>query len=578
MAGSTLELSQINIDFPGLVEQLQTHLNTKNAWKGFLTTETGETLLEMIAAVGALDQMKILRYYQDAFPFTALSDTAVYAIATMQGVRINRKLPMSIDVSLTSPSGEVLISELSQFSVAGVAFFNRDPLIVGTTPGTYTLHEGTMSTTELLGLGTPYQTYLSKETGFTVSDIDVKVEVNDVEIARSTEGLWKLKNQAGYRDRTLPNGRLQLEFGNQQYGTMPNNNDLVRISYAITKGLDLRDLKTTGKKVAIDTFPSIAGYALTNPSNGGNEPSADLYRTLSAASFGTFGSAVTKQQYLSTALSYPGVVDALTFSQREVNPNSSTWMNLVKVVLLTSEVWNTPAKEAFATYMHQRSMYSTRIFIEDPVEVPIALDVSIYCHSWANAEQCKIDAIAALQNLFAKKEGQLGKDIYRSDIHNTALNSNKGIEYVVINSPAYDLLVSLEGIAGPTVTANAAATGSIPPGTFYYAVSPVLVTGGEIAPRNFVRFDNMVESTRLTISWTPYEGASQYKVWGRSADGVGLLMVQSATLTPSFLDDGVFTPTVGTPATSTAPVRLLQLSSLTVRTNYSTRTGRSQPV
>lgn len=578
MPGTTLELSEVKADFQSIVAQLQAYLGTKNAWRGFLTTQTGETLVEMIAAVGALDQMRLLRYYQDAFPFTALSDTAVYAIASMQGVRLNRKLPMAVEVSISSPLGEVLVPELSQFSIAGHAFFNRDPLVVTPEASTYVLYEGVLVSNNVRGLGSAYQTYLSKEADFTVSDVDVKVELNGTELDRTLEGLWKLKGLPGYRDRTLPNGRLQLEFGNEQYGTKPNNNDVLTITYAITRGLLFQDIKTQDKRVTIDAFSSIEGTAITNATGGGDEPSADLYRNLSAASFGTFGSAVTKQQYLSTALSYSGVVDALTFSQREVNPNASTWMNLMKVVLLTSSTWNDVDRAAFIEYMHQRSMYSTRVFIEDPVAVLVDLELSIYCYSWSNAEQCRIDVVTALQALFSKKEGQLGKDIYRSDIHSTALNANKGIEYVVIHSPSNDLLVSHDGIAAPSVAANSPGDGSIPEGTFYYAVTPVLTIGGELAPKNFATFVNTVGSTRLTVSWVPYEGASQYKIWGRNANHIGLLAVQGADQSTSFIDNGVLTPTAGTPPTSTASVRYLEAGTLTVRSYYSTRVGRSQPV
>ena len=49
-----LDLSKVKIDFEQLLGQLQSHLATKDAWKGFLATQTGETLLEAVAAVGTL--------------------------------------------------------------------------------------------------------------------------------------------------------------------------------------------------------------------------------------------------------------------------------------------------------------------------------------------------------------------------------------------------------------------------------------------------------------------------------------------------------------------------------------------
>lgn len=568
---TTLDLSSVNADFDSLVDQLQTHLSTKDSWSGFLTTQTGETILEMIAAVGALDQAKLLRYHQDSFPFTALSDTAVYALAAMQGVRINRKLPMSVEVSLSSPDGAVSVAELTQFNLAGQLFFNREAITIGTSAATYTLYEGTIVSTEVSGLNASYQSFVSREGGFQISDVDVRVDLNGVQLEKNYDGIWKLKDRDGYRERTLPNGKLMIEFGNDVYGTKPTTNDVVTIIYALTRGLDLSTTRTVTKAVTCDTFPSIKGSATSNPTGGGDQASPDLYRTLSAATFGTFGSAVTKQQYLGVALSYPGVVDVITQAQREVNPNAVEWMNTVRLVTLTQNVWSDTDKESFIEYMNQRCMYSTNFYMAEPAYHRVTVNITVYCYQWANAAQCELDARNAIIDLFKKRPGILGLDIFRSDIHKAALDSNKGIEYAVLHLPTSDLIVSGQPMAKPTAQVFGT-LGSLPPGTYYYAVSPVLASGGEIAPRNYQVVTNNAANSAIELNWEEYADADSYRIWGRSSSQIGLLATVGSGVF-EFTDDGSATPSISTPAVSTAPVRYNDLALLTVYAEYSNRSS-----
>ena len=48
------KLSQVNPDFPAMVEQLQNELSTKEAWVDLLEAGTGQTMIEFQSGVGTL--------------------------------------------------------------------------------------------------------------------------------------------------------------------------------------------------------------------------------------------------------------------------------------------------------------------------------------------------------------------------------------------------------------------------------------------------------------------------------------------------------------------------------------------
>ena len=570
-----LDLSKVTIDFDGIRTQLENHVAAKQSWKGFYPTQTGQTLLELIAAVGTLNQVQLLRYSQDAFSATALNDDAIYAIASSQGVRINRKLPMQIKVTLTSKGGTVAIPEYTQFQLGGIKLFNRAALTVTNNAQDFNLYEGTVVVKTLNGLGSDYQAFRSEEDAFTVSDTDVKVELNGEKIEKELDGVWKLKGASGYRDRTEPDGRMLLEFGNDIFGSKPGTNDLVKITYVTCNGLNAATVKTEGKRVKTDDYPEVTGLASGNPRGGANQRPAELYKNISAPSFGTFGSAVTKNQYLNVILGYPSVLDGICFSQREVNPTALEWMNLVKVVVLTSTEWGEEDKRTFIEYLEKRTMYATRFFLEAPTPVKAVVSATIYCHTWANPTQCRQDAENAVKKLFEPKQGMLGFDIYKSDVYETIQKSNSGIEYVVLSQPYNDLVVSGRAIDAPTVV-KSKSIGTLDPGTYYYAVSPVL-SDGEIVPKNFATY---VQETKgaIQLFWAPYQGAVKYKIWGRRANTLGLVDTIAATST-TYIDPGYNPVTVGVPATNTMTTKYNRLSSVSITSVYSNRsTSRSQQV
>ena len=579
---ATLTLSNTLVDFDSLRQQLEQHLATRDAWKGFHITQSGQTIIDLIAAVGTLNGVKLMRYAQDTHPSTALSNEAIYNIAVAQGVRVNRCLPMEINATLISASGSVLVPKFTQFNVGGVKFFNREAFTVheATVGGTgnnnvYTLFQGEIVRKVAKGLGSDYQVYCCAEKDFVISDVDVEVRLNGETIERKLEdGVWTLKGRKGYRDRTLPDGSTILEFGNEQYGARPGVNDDVEILYAVTEGLKASTVKTQTKKVKCEQFPSITGVATTNPANGGDQKPIELYKNVSATSFGNFGAAVTRNQYINTMMSYPGVIDATIFAQRDINPNAPFWMNLMTMVVLTSTPWTGQTRADFVNYVQDRSMYAVRLAVDHPNPVAVAVAATIYCSPWSDLTRCKQDAEVAVRKLFAPRPGIIGYDIFLSDLYKTLKDANPGIEYVKIISPTRDLHVANTPMEAPRA-ALAVATGHLTTGEYHWSVSPV-INAGEIAPRNYTSMF-LTESNRAALLiWNQYPNATGYKVWGRRFNRLGLLATLPSS-SISWIDDGTVPEnTSGTSATlaqTTAALRYNALQAVTIFAEPSDRSS-----
>ncbi len=594
MAATTLVLSDLTADVNQFASQFELALQQTPTWSGNLTTATSQTIVELVSTVGAFAQGRIMREAEDAFAETAQSDSAVRAITTMQGLRMTRYLPASMSVTLTSPS-VVSFPPLSQFNCAGNYFFNNTTLTIdpsNPSANTVTLYEGKISSWTMPGLGTERQAFVSPEGSFVVSDRDVQVQVNGVLIPKAYGGLWSFDGLPGYADITTSDGRLLLQFGNlggntaqfgqlNQFATIPGINDTVVVTYPVTLGASGNNIVTAGKGVTITGFPLITGISLANPTGGANDNPVIAYKNVASGGFGTYQSAVTKSQYTAIIATYPGIIDAVTQAQREINPGDVRWMNVIRVSGLTQPQWtmasSAPQIQEFTDYCQTVSMYSTYFLWQDPIAVPQVVSMDVYIFNSAIPEQVQQAVTTAINNLFAPRPGLLMTNFYPSDLIETAFNSSPGgISYINVNAPTGPMIVTAPESPLATFVVDDAG-GLLGAGVYAYGISTTSLDGEVGTPVNWV-FPQITGTTgayQITLNWPAIYDAASYQIWGRSAEvGIGLLVsVPAGTLT--WTDNGSIAPTGSLDSSiASVPIRYNSLASITVNVYYADRQQR----
>lgn len=581
MADTTLVLSDMTADVTQFIQQFQTYLTNRPVWQGNLTTQTSQTLIELISSVGAFAQARLIREAEDVFSETAQSDNAIRSITQMQGLRMARYLPASVPTLLTSPVS-VSLAPLTQFNCAGNYFFNRDQVTLQAgTPTTVTLYEGRVFSYTMQGLGTENQTFVGAEGGFVISDRDTIVQINSVMVPKSYGGLWNFDGLPGFSDITMSDGRMLLQFGNLgglkgQFGSIPGVNDNVVVSYPVTKGESGNNLVTMNKAVTVAGFPTISGTATDNPSGGANDKPVIAYKNIAAGGFGTYSSAVTKSQYQSIIGTYPGIVDAVTQAQREINPQDYRWMNVIRVSGLTTSPWTQDQIKSFTDYCQSVTMYAPYFLWQDAIAVPRDVVLDVYVFNTAIPSQVQTAVENAVTALFAPRPGLLMTNFYISDLVETAVNSSPGlISYVIPQSPTGSMIVTAPESPPITYTLIPGG-GSLGSLVYAYAVSTTLNTGEVGQPSSWV-FPQIISTTSnygIQLAWPAVYNAQSYQIWGRKSGSLGLLAsVPASTLT--FVDDGTITPS-GNPPSGIAdtPIRYNKLNSLQVNVFYAERQQR----
>lgn len=565
------ELSKVRPDYDDLVAQLISSLQSKDAWKDRVVSSTGKTLVDFIAAIGAYSQYSTESAYQEVWPESAKNKESLYAAANFAGVRFNRKTPNRLRATLTSVAPQTL-PPYTQFSINGTFWFNRDPVSLSSTPSDHSLFQGQVIEHQMNGIGSDFQAFVGPETNFTVSDSDVQVFINGGAIPTQMAGLWTLPGLPGCQQFTLPNGQAIFVFGNDLYGSKPTINDTVTVRYAITFGADGNNLPVLNQPVNVPDNLSVQGTVIAITSEGSNQTDPFIYKNITPALFGSFDSAVTAAQYKATPLNFPGVIDAQTFAQREINPKALTWMNNIRVVLLTTTPWDNTQWEAFRTWFQDRTMYKCQFIRKDPTPFLVNVDIDVFCANFSDLAAVKAKVQTAIQNLFTPRQGIIGFDFYKHDIGRVADAADPNIEYVVLNTPTTDIILSSLNVKAPTLTANTG--GFLPAGTYDYAISATSTLGGATAPANWSTVTTSAPGGQIIIAWPPAPNVLFYSVWGRVTGGAFGLLAELPASTLAFIDNGTVTPVGTVPVEATVGNFYAKLNVLNVKTSFTTRPVR----
>ena len=575
-----LIFSDLSADVTQFKKDLETDLQSKDTWRGNLTTQTSTTLIDFVASLGAFLQQNINYSYQNTFSETATLDDAIRSIAIMSGIRMTRRLPAHVEVSLECAS-EVTIPPYSQFAIAGYAFFNREAItLTADTPVTAMLYQGTVVSKTVQGTGTALQAFLSDEDGFQVSDEDVVVMVNGTTIPKAYGGLWNYKNSPGCMDLTTREGRLLVSFGNSDFGTIPGINDRVSFIYCTTQGATGNNYITADAQVSLNGFSAITGKALSNPTGGANEKSTLTYKNNTAGSFGTYGSAVTSAQYNAVVNTYPGVIDAICRAQRETDPSDVKMMNVVLVTGITTTPWTAEDIADFCEWAQQQTMYSVRFVWTDAKPVDRNVVMTCYCYNSAVLSQVKTNVENAVRELFEPRPGILLTDLFKSDITTVARNADPSISYIVYEEPVDEMIVTQP--ASPSITYEILdGQGTLSPYFYSYGITYVNAEGVESTLESWCHPQVQAPNAAIKLLWRDSPSAVTYKLYGRLGENMGLLKTfEAASVTK---ENGKCTWTdTGDDETDPSqfirnrlrPIQYNRLASLTVNVEYADRLQR----
>ena len=342
------ELSSLEPDFEGLVSQLRTSLQTRDAWKDLYESGTGQTLIEYNAAIGTFLHFALERAVQEVFMSTSSLDTSIYTNSRMMGVNPTRKVSAKTTVNLSlqnTLTTSVNIPAMSQFDINGTPFYN--PSIITFPANTQSLsniplEQGQIQTMQFSGNSQPFQSFEFSR-NFEANENLLQVMIDNTVYRRERNSLWSVPvNQTAFLELVLPDGSIRIVFGNSSFATIPTSGQNINVAYAISIGTEantassglsanlLSNIEIGGESL------DISGTTATGISGGKEQESAEVVKYTSPRLFAAGNRAIRRDDWKAIVVKYTGVdiVDANATGEFEANSQDNTLMNNVELTLL----------------------------------------------------------------------------------------------------------------------------------------------------------------------------------------------------------------------------------------------------
>ena len=346
------KLSQVNVDFVALVEQLRNRLGNYDSWIDLLESSTGQTIIEFLAGIGTTLHYSIERGSQEATGFeTSLLDSSVYSLSRFLGINPKRKISAKTTVNLTleSPlSANFTIPQYSQFDIEGKQFYNPDSVrfLAGVAVvEDVTLKQGSVVKGSVVTSSDPVQSF-TFSSGFAASDDVMDVDILGDFYERERRSLWGYSStDKVFLEETLIDGSVRLQFGDGIFGVSPPVDQSINILYVETDGASSNvatsnlDVRLTSPVTVSGNLVKVEGSSTTSINGGRNQQSPEQLRIISPRLFAAGGQAVRRQDYQAIATEFPDreIIDSIVWGEYEERSTSNELMNRVKIAVLVDD-------------------------------------------------------------------------------------------------------------------------------------------------------------------------------------------------------------------------------------------------
>lgn len=446
---STFKLSTIQPDYEQINNQLTAYLSNKESWASTGNSKTGTLLIEAISAVGALDQYSIWAAVNETTLENAVLEDSIYTNNIFLGNHISRATPAHCQVSIQNTNYNqpyLEIPKFTQFSVEGVDYFNREPIVFDNQnmQQTVTLHQGTIKNISFTSDGSDLQEYLiESDNPFEISDEDILCYVGNTEYTKTTEAIFTYESYSTiFYENSTAQGNVKVLFGDGVYGAVPSSGESILFIYAVTTG-SAGNNASVNQQVSCSDFTDVIGETITNPNGGDDARDISYYQKLGSQSAAANNRGISREDMHALLCRYPGIIDGHVYCQAEIAPLDKDWMNVFGLLILTKEGFTTQNWKDLVAYMQNHSVPGFQYVRYDAEPVDIDINVTFYLKKGASLTSCKEHVEAAIRNYLKLQTGCLGRSFYKSDLEDIAFSVlPTTIDYIERIAPMVDYVIN----------------------------------------------------------------------------------------------------------------------------------------
>lgn len=238
--------------------------------------------------------------------------------------------------------------------------------------------------------------------------------------------LYSKPGDPHYMVRVDGQGLATLYFGDNRFGRVPLHGAPVTATYLTGGGAAGNVGARTIVKVesGLSDPGAVSVINLVSASGGADAEAPDEARLYGPPLFRSLGRAVTEADYVALAEAFPGVARARTLVRG--------WNNIDVYVLPQGGLpLANDLRQRLQTYLDERRMVTTRLWVRSPLPVRINLQAQIQVQPTFYAGDVEMAVRTALGELLSTSRVGFGSNVYLSKVYE-AIESVEGVEYVTV--------------------------------------------------------------------------------------------------------------------------------------------------
>lgn len=442
-------------------------LSDSTYWTDQQVSSMTSLLADALGDLGITNSTATLIAAREAFIRLARRTSSIYAGARFLGVDIQRKSYGTVTARITN-TGRNKIT-LDKF----------EPISVGSYSGLLgeiTQWEAgeTKEVSVIIGTRFKFTKYLTETEDYMTVDLGTEnFEItDDLEVWLETPTGQKIvyerfdkclfeayENQNIFLDITKDDGDVMIQFGGERWGSIPPLGYTLNVAATRALGATV-NTDSVGFKVASVNYGVLQGKTVSSISGASDEPSADYYRKFAPVLGRAKGKLIRHDEWKAAISLYPDVADVVIMSQRDIAPNDKEWMGVIRVCVLpkNTSTWGginpSPVSAQWNKFLawindKYRSELEIQTWNPDKLAADVIIEVALFADAPGTRQSNTDKLSAAVQKLFERKSGSLGKRLAVSDIIDAVKYNHTDpdepvkrteVDYLNVLSPVQDLI------------------------------------------------------------------------------------------------------------------------------------------
>lgn len=442
--------------FEDLTQRATKLVEDAEGWGDAYTSSTGQTLIQLIAALTDQLHYMLERRTQENFLPTARLESSIHALAGALAYRPRRVVSSTgyLEVQPTDnagaavqPEGDIVIPSYSAITYGDSSFVNLETVTIpagATDPVEFEIIEGTVDSITLdpneVGSTLYDSNYVLIEDYKNIEEFSLRVFTETEEYLDVTKpdgdtaaiGAMSFASPTDLvYDLRITNEGLMVLFGNNKFGKKPTTP--VTIQWVTSTGVDV-SIVATGLAFSFETStleddvviipPNTYRYTLVNttPIIGGLsfETQEDV-KIKTPDYVRSADRAVTAKdfEFWAKRSAIGSIVDVKAYGENELGVNPQT-VNHVYLVYLTSTntTLSTTNQQKLRDYMDNYKTLTTHLVVAQAEETPLQINLSLKRNPMLSMSNSELYDILKreFEEMFSYKEGSLGSTILHSEI------------------------------------------------------------------------------------------------------------------------------------------------------------------